>query len=66
MGIPSPILQLGSEIESTQMTADIYEREGAIQIDYSGLAEDLKVNSFYLALGERTWKSSEKLQNKNW
>ncbi|KYO44782.1 structural maintenance of chromosomes protein 1A isoform A [Alligator mississippiensis] len=35
-------IELGSEIESTQMTADIYEREGAIQIDYSGLAEDLK------------------------
>ncbi|XP_019371471.1 PREDICTED: structural maintenance of chromosomes protein 1B isoform X1 [Gavialis gangeticus] len=35
-------IELGSEIESTQTTADIYEREGAIQIDYSGLAEDLK------------------------
>ncbi|KAL1767521.1 structural maintenance of chromosomes protein 1B [Sigmodon hispidus] len=31
-----------TETESTQATADIYEKEAAIQIDYSPLREDLK------------------------
>ncbi|XP_009978457.1 PREDICTED: structural maintenance of chromosomes protein 1B [Tauraco erythrolophus] len=35
-------IELGSETEGTQTTSSIYEREEAIQIDYSGLAEDLK------------------------
>ncbi|NXJ89906.1 SMC1B protein, partial [Corythaixoides concolor] len=34
--------ELGSETEGTQTTSGIYEREEAIQIDYSSLAEDLK------------------------
>nr|XP_009937989.1 PREDICTED: structural maintenance of chromosomes protein 1B [Opisthocomus hoazin] len=32
----------GTETEGTQTTSSIYEREEAIQIDYSSLAEDLK------------------------
>ncbi|OCT88037.1 structural maintenance of chromosomes protein 1B [Xenopus laevis] len=35
-------LELETETESTQATADIYEREGNIQIDYRGLPDDLK------------------------
>ncbi|KAM6386166.1 structural maintenance of chromosomes protein 1B [Alca torda] len=35
-------VELGTEIEDTQTTSSIYEREEAIQIDYSSLAEDLK------------------------
>ncbi|XP_075572912.1 structural maintenance of chromosomes protein 1B [Pelecanus crispus] len=35
-------VELGTETEGTQTTSSIYEREEAIQIDYSGLAEDLK------------------------
>ncbi|XP_063178666.1 structural maintenance of chromosomes protein 1B [Chroicocephalus ridibundus] len=35
-------VELGTEIEDTQTTSSIYEREAAIQIDYSSLAEDLK------------------------
>ncbi|XP_074968670.1 structural maintenance of chromosomes protein 1B [Phalacrocorax aristotelis] len=35
-------VELGTETEGTQTTASIYEREEAIQIDYSSLAEDLK------------------------
>nr|XP_042704424.1 structural maintenance of chromosomes protein 1B [Chrysemys picta bellii] len=38
---PSSLLQLGTEAESTEATADIYERERAIQIDYSSLTDDL-------------------------
>ncbi|XP_039344776.1 structural maintenance of chromosomes protein 1B isoform X3 [Mauremys reevesii] len=34
-------VELGTEAESTEATADIYERERAIQIDYSSLTEDL-------------------------
>lgn len=32
-----------TETESTQATADIYEKEASIQVDYSPLREDLKV-----------------------
>lgn len=32
-----------TETESTQATADIYDKEASIQIDYSPLREDLKV-----------------------
>ncbi|KAM9388097.1 structural maintenance of chromosomes protein 1B [Phaethornis superciliosus] len=35
-------VELGTETEGTQTTSSIYEREEAIQIDYSSLAEDLK------------------------
>ncbi|XP_054438566.1 structural maintenance of chromosomes protein 1B isoform X2 [Pteronotus mesoamericanus] len=35
-------VELGTEVESTQATLDIYEKEAAIQIDYSSLREDLK------------------------
>ncbi|NXI42650.1 SMC1B protein, partial [Galbula dea] len=35
-------VELGTETEGTQTTSGIYEREEAIQIDYSSLAEDLK------------------------
>ncbi|XP_057282882.1 structural maintenance of chromosomes protein 1B isoform X1 [Pezoporus wallicus] len=35
-------VELGPETEDTQATSSIYEREEAIQIDYSSLAEDLK------------------------
>ncbi|XP_008580986.1 PREDICTED: structural maintenance of chromosomes protein 1B [Galeopterus variegatus] len=35
-------VELGTEAESTQATGDIYEKEGAIEIDYSSLSEDLK------------------------
>uniref|UniRef100_F7DH69 Structural maintenance of chromosomes 1B n=1 Tax=Xenopus tropicalis TaxID=8364 RepID=F7DH69_XENTR len=35
-------IELDTETESTQATADIYEREGNIQIDYRGLRKDLK------------------------
>ncbi|CAM4444402.1 unnamed protein product [Lepidochelys olivacea] len=34
-------VELGTEAESTEATADIYERERAIQIDYSSLTDDL-------------------------
>ncbi|NXF47450.1 SMC1B protein, partial [Oceanites oceanicus] len=35
-------VEVGTETEGTQTTSSIYEREEAIQIDYSTLAEDLK------------------------
>ncbi|KAK4831344.1 hypothetical protein QYF61_017475 [Mycteria americana] len=35
-------VELGTETEGTQTTSSIYEREEAIQIDYSSLADDLK------------------------
>ncbi|KAM6144555.1 structural maintenance of chromosomes protein 1B [Phoenicopterus ruber ruber] len=35
-------VELGTETEGTQAASSIYEREEAIQIDYSSLAEDLK------------------------
>ncbi|XP_071406167.1 structural maintenance of chromosomes protein 1B [Pithys albifrons albifrons] len=35
-------IELGTETEDTQTTSGIYEREEAIQIDYSSLEEDLK------------------------
>ncbi|XP_024435286.1 structural maintenance of chromosomes protein 1B isoform X1 [Desmodus rotundus] len=35
-------VELGTEVESTQATLDIYEKEAAIEIDYSSLREDLK------------------------
>ncbi|NWQ79222.1 SMC1B protein, partial [Columbina picui] len=35
-------VELGTETEGTETTSSIYEREEAIQIDYSSLAEDLK------------------------
>ncbi|NXW82555.1 SMC1B protein, partial [Alopecoenas beccarii] len=35
-------VELGTETEGTETTSSIYEREEAIQIDYSNLAEDLK------------------------
>ncbi|XP_014388663.1 PREDICTED: structural maintenance of chromosomes protein 1B isoform X2 [Myotis brandtii] len=35
-------VELGTEAESSQATMDIYEREAAIEIDYSSLREDLK------------------------
>ncbi|XP_006866957.1 PREDICTED: structural maintenance of chromosomes protein 1B [Chrysochloris asiatica] len=35
-------VELGTEPESTQATADIYEKEEAIELDYSSLSEDLK------------------------
>ncbi|GAB5574357.1 structural maintenance of chromosomes protein 1B isoform X1 [Prionailurus iriomotensis] len=34
--------ELGTEAESTQATSDIYEKEAAIEVDYSSLREDLK------------------------
>lgn len=37
------MLQLGSDTETTEMTADIYEREEAIHVDYSNLAKELMV-----------------------
>ncbi|KAB0396627.1 hypothetical protein E2I00_020157 [Balaenoptera physalus] len=35
-------VELGPEAESTQATMDIYEKEEAIEVDYSSLREDLK------------------------
>ncbi|XP_058529541.1 structural maintenance of chromosomes protein 1B isoform X2 [Ochotona princeps] len=35
-------VELGTDTESTQATADIYEKEEAIEIDYSSLRADLK------------------------
>ncbi|KAM7114353.1 structural maintenance of chromosomes protein 1B [Molossus nigricans] len=35
-------VELGTEAEGTQATMDIYEKEEAIEIDYSSLREDLK------------------------
>ncbi|KAF4023050.1 hypothetical protein G4228_014626 [Cervus hanglu yarkandensis] len=35
-------VELGTEAESTQATTDIYEKEAAIEVDYSSLREDLK------------------------
>ncbi|XP_074839796.1 structural maintenance of chromosomes protein 1B isoform X2 [Carettochelys insculpta] len=35
-------VELGTQAESTEATADIYERERAIQIDYGTLTDDLK------------------------
>ncbi|XP_010179334.1 PREDICTED: structural maintenance of chromosomes protein 1B, partial [Mesitornis unicolor] len=35
-------VELGTETEDTETTSSIYEREEAIQIDYSSLGEDLK------------------------
>ncbi|KAM5335650.1 structural maintenance of chromosomes protein 1B isoform 1-T1 [Glossophaga mutica] len=35
-------VELGTEVESTQATQDMYEKEAAIEIDYSSLREDLK------------------------
>lgn len=37
-----------TETESTQATADIYEKEASIQIDYSPLREDWKVTERFL------------------
>ena len=42
------VFQLGTEVESTQATLDIYEKEAAIEIDYSSLREDLKVIERFL------------------
>lgn len=42
------VFQLGTEAESTQATVDIYEKEEAIEIDYSSLREDLKVDGRFL------------------
>lgn len=38
------VFQLGTDTESTQATTDIYEKEEAIEIDYSSLRADLKVS----------------------
>ncbi|XP_006899597.1 PREDICTED: structural maintenance of chromosomes protein 1B-like [Elephantulus edwardii] len=35
-------VELGTEGEQTQVTPDIYEKEAAIEVDYSSLGEDLK------------------------
>ncbi|XP_005379547.1 PREDICTED: structural maintenance of chromosomes protein 1B [Chinchilla lanigera] len=35
-------VELGTEAESTQATASIYEKEAAVEVDYSPLREDLK------------------------
>ncbi|XP_047596351.1 structural maintenance of chromosomes protein 1B isoform X1 [Lutra lutra] len=35
-------VELGTEAESTQATVDIYEKEEALEIDYSSLMDDLK------------------------
>uniref|UniRef100_A0ABI0P4P1 Structural maintenance of chromosomes protein n=1 Tax=Bos taurus TaxID=9913 RepID=A0ABI0P4P1_BOVIN len=35
-------VELGTEAEGTQATTDIYEKEAAIEVDYSSLREDLK------------------------
>ncbi|XP_045408754.1 structural maintenance of chromosomes protein 1B isoform X1 [Lemur catta] len=35
-------VEMGTEAESTQATIDIYEKEEAIEVDYSSLREDLK------------------------
>lgn len=37
------MFQLGTEVGSTQATLDMYEKEAAIEIDYSSLREDWKV-----------------------
>uniref|UniRef100_A0A8C8REB7 Structural maintenance of chromosomes protein n=1 Tax=Pelusios castaneus TaxID=367368 RepID=A0A8C8REB7_9SAUR len=42
LGSLDEISELGTETESTEATADIYERERAMQIDYSSLTDDLK------------------------
>lgn len=44
----SYVFQLGTETESTQATVDIYEKEEAIEVDYSSLREDLKVSDRFL------------------
>uniref|UniRef100_A0A9L0IV55 Structural maintenance of chromosomes 1B n=1 Tax=Equus asinus TaxID=9793 RepID=A0A9L0IV55_EQUAS len=41
-------VELGTEAESTQATIDIYEKEEAIEIDYSSLRKDLKVIERFL------------------
>ncbi|KAI5765148.1 SMC1B [Gulo gulo luscus] len=35
-------VELGTEAESTQATVDIYEKEEALEIDYSSLTDDMK------------------------
>lgn len=40
------ILQLGTEVEGTQILSGIYEKEEEIQIDYSTLEVNLKVIFF--------------------
>ncbi|KAF3814308.1 hypothetical protein GH733_017466 [Mirounga leonina] len=43
MALDAPVRsELGTEAEDTQVTVDIYEREAAIEIDYSSLRDDLK------------------------
>ncbi|KAJ6668487.1 hypothetical protein lerEdw1_011969 [Lerista edwardsae] len=42
-------VQLGHDTEKSQETADIYEREQAIHIDYSSLAEELKLTYPFVA-----------------
>lgn len=44
----SSVFQLGTEAESTQATGDIYEKEEAIEVDYSALRDDLKVTGRFL------------------
>lgn len=44
----SSVFQLGTEAESTQATVDIYEKEAAIEVDYSSLRDDLKVIERFL------------------
>lgn len=49
------VFQLGPEAESTQATMDIYEKEEAIEIDYSSLREDLKVIERFLLFMTNSW-----------
>ncbi|KAM6214656.1 structural maintenance of chromosomes protein 1B isoform 2-T2 [Rhynchocyon petersi] len=35
-------IEVGTEVQSTQATTDMYEKEAAIKVDYSSLGEDLK------------------------
>uniref|UniRef100_A0A663EL13 Structural maintenance of chromosomes 1B n=1 Tax=Aquila chrysaetos chrysaetos TaxID=223781 RepID=A0A663EL13_AQUCH len=59
-------VELGTETEGTQTTSGIYEREEAIQIDYSSLAEDLKEIKFkentLIKTAAPNLKAVEKLQ----
>uniref|UniRef100_A0A8C0HEU7 Structural maintenance of chromosomes protein n=1 Tax=Buteo japonicus TaxID=224669 RepID=A0A8C0HEU7_9AVES len=59
-------VELGTETEGTQTTSSIYEREEAIQIDYSSLAEDLKEIKFkentLIKTAAPNLKAVEKLQ----
>lgn len=50
------VFQLGTEAEGTQATTDIYEKEAAIEVDYSSLREDLKVTERFLLFMTNLWE----------